>query len=74
MLRKFLNNNFGFSGLETLSSQNTGKETKLVSLIESLEKKGKALEIIDNIKKYCIDEKTKVQLYLLDVMDNLEVQ
>ncbi|MHC1681937.1 MAG: hypothetical protein AB6733_03150 [Clostridiaceae bacterium] len=70
MLRKFLNNNFGFSGYETLRSQNTGKEIKLVNLIELLEKKGKALDIMDNIRKYCTDDEIKVKFYLMNVMEN----
>lgn len=70
MLRKFLNNNFGFSGLETLRSQSSDKEIVLVDLIESLEEKGKASEVIDDIKLYCTDDKPKVQLYLMNVMEN----
>lgn len=70
MLRKFLNNNFGFSGLETLKSQSTDKEVVLVDLIETLEEEGKASEIIDDIKLYCNDEIPKVQLYLMNVMEN----
>jgi len=70
MLRKFLNNNFGFSGLETLKSQNTGEEITLVNLIESIEKKGEAPEIIDNIRTYCTDDKRKVKLYLMNVREN----
>lgn len=70
MLRKFLNNNFGFSGLETLKSQNADKEIVLVELIETLEEKGSALNVIENIKQYCKDDKFTVQLYLTSIMES----